>query len=55
MRENKKAYVVSFTRYQLNSYKVFSGLFYNTKPITNYQNLQLITLLHEKKEGKNKK
>ena len=57
MRENKKAYVVSFTRYQLNNYKVFSGLFYNTKPLTNYQNLQLITLLHEEKveKIKNKK
>ena len=52
MRENKKASVVSFTGYQLNNYKVISGLFSNTKPLTNYKNLQLITLLHEEKVGK---
>ena len=45
----------AFTKYQLNVNKVFSGLFYNTKPLTNYQKVQLITLLHEDKLGKNQK
>ena len=36
-------------------YKVFPGLFYNTKPLTNYQTLQLITLLHKDKLGKKSK
>ena len=39
---------------KLNVYKVLFRVFHNTKPIKNYQNIQLITLLHEDKLGKNK-
>ena len=49
MKENIKLPAKAFTKYELNVYKVFSRLFYNPKPLTNYQNLQLITLLHEDK------
>ena len=55
MKENRKLPVEGFTKYELTGYKVFSWLFYNTKPITNYQTIQLLTLLHEDKLGRNKK
>ena len=51
-RKNIKLLAKAFIEYQLNVYKVFSRIFYNTKPLTNYQKLQLITLLHEDKLGK---
>ena len=62
MRENERKYEAfraSFSKTillnnELNVYKVFSGLFHTTKPITNYQNIQLIIILHEDKLGRNK-
>ena len=50
--EKTKLHVEAFSGCELNVYKVFLRLFYNTKPITNFQNLQLITLLHEEKVKK---
>ena len=60
MKENTKLPEQAFSKTiflnnELPVYKVFSGLFHTTKLITNYQNIQLITLLHEDKLGRNKK
>ena len=53
MRENisflSKLFKNLLLNNELNVYKIFSRVFHSAKPITNYKNIQLLTLLHEDK------